>query len=428
MNNKITLLFKGIFWVFTAWLMFGSLPATAQEESHTPFITEGRKNSKKQQKKPYVILISADGFRYDYAKKYQANNILELGKNNVQASSMIPSFPTVTFPNHYTLATGLYPAHHGLVGNSFYDPLKDDSYSMADKEKVRDGSWYGGTPLWVLAEQQRMISASLFWVGSEAAIKGIRPTYYYNYTEKINIPERIKIVMDWLNLPEERRPHFITFYLSEPDHSGHRYGPDAIQTQAAVNRVDSIIFELTKAVETTGLPVNFILVSDHGMTAVDRENAIEIPQFMDRDKFIIPSIGTMVNIHAKDKADVIPLYERLKRQEKDYQVYLKADVPEHFHYGEKDDKMNRLGDVLMIPEWPKVFSNKKPGIGYHGFDPYKVKDMHAIFYAWGPAFKKGIEIPSFENVHIYPLIAEILGLNYTEKIDGRKEVLLPILK
>lgn len=420
--------FKGAFWVFALWILFGHLPAVAQEESHPQLVIEGRKNSKKQQEKPYVILISADGFRHDYAEKYQANNILKLGKEGVQASSMIPSFPSVTFSNHYTLVTGLYPSHHGLVGNRFYDPIKGSSYSMADKEKVGDGSWYGGTPIWVLAEQQRMVTANLFWIGSEAEIKGIRPSYYYNYTEDISIDERIKTVVDWLNLPEDKRPHFITFYLSEPDKSGHWYGPDASETQAAVKMVDSTIYELTKAVETTGLPVNFIFVSDHGMTAVDRENPIPVPEVIDTAKFIMPSIGTMIDLHAKDKADILPLYEKLKKQEKDYKVYLKADMPEHLHYGAKNDKTNRIGDILLLPEWPKVFSNRKPNAGYHGFDPYKVKDMHTVFYAWGPAFKSGIEIPAFESIHVYPLISEILGLNYTEKIDGRKEVLLPILK
>ncbi len=428
MKYMIAVLLRSSFWVLVLWMFFGNMTTPAQEESLHQIITPERKNNEKQQQKPYVILISADGFRHDYAEKYHANTLLELSKNGVKAASMIPSFPSVTFPNHYTLVTGLYPSHHGLVGNSFYDPLKGDSYSMGDKKKVRDSSWYGGTPLWVLAEQQQMISASLFWVGSEAAIKGIRPTYYYQYTEKISIPERIQIVMDWLNLPEETRPHLIMFYLSEPDHAGHRYGPESSQAREAVSMVDSTLNELTKAVATTGLPVNFIFVSDHGMTAVDRENPIEVPLFIDKDKFITRSIGTMMHIHARHKADILPLYETLKKQEKDYQVYLRPDVPPHLHYGAKDDKMHRIGDILMLPEWPRVFTNKKPGIGYHGFDPYKVKDMHAVFYAWGPAFKKGITIPAFENVHIYPLVTEILGLKYKEKIDGKRKVLGPILK
>lgn len=391
-------------------------------------VTAGRKNALEQEQKPYVILISADGFRYDYAEKYHAKNLLRLSRQGIRAAAMIPSFPSVTFPNHYTLATGLYPSHHGLVGNSFYDPAKNESYSMSDKAKVRDSSWYGGTPLWVLAEQQHMLAASLFWVGSEAAEKGIRPTYYYNYNEQIPISRRIQIVKEWLSLPEEKRPHLITFYLSETDHAGHRYGPEAPETKRAVKTVDSVIKALTLAVKSTGLPVNFVFVSDHGMTAVDREHPLAMPAAIDPAKFIIPSSGTMIDLHAKNKADIMPLYEQLKKEEKDYKVYLKTNMPEHFHYGANDDRMNRIGDILVIPEWPKVFSNRKPGAGYHGFDPQQVKDMQATFLAWGPNFKKGLEIPAFENVNVYPMIAELLKLNITDQIDGKKEVLHQALK
>jgi len=386
------------------------------------------KNSIAQQKKPYVILISADGFRHDYAKKYNATNLLALSKDGVQAESMIPSYPSVTFPNHYSIATGLYPVHHGLVNNTFYDKKKDTKYSMGAKDKVRDGSWYGGTPLWVLAEQQQMLAANMFWVGSEAAIKNTRATYYYDFNEKINVTQRIQTIKEWLSLPEERRPHFITFYVSEPDHAGHSYGPEAPETERAVKMVDSIIYKLTETVKSTGLPVNYVFVSDHGMTAVDRENPIPTPKEIDMEKFTIPSSGTMMDIQAKNKADILPLYTELKKVAKDYDVYLKADVPAELHYSAKDDKLDRIGDILLLPHWPKVFSNRKPGAGYHGFEPLKVKDMHATFLAWGPAFKKGVQIPAFENVNVYPLIAQILGLKITEEVDGKKATLQNILK
>jgi predicted AlkP superfamily pyrophosphatase or phosphodiesterase len=391
-------------------------------------IITGRSNSEEQQKKPYVILISADGFRYDYAKKYNAAHLLEMSSNGVQAKAMIPSFPSVTFPNHYTLVTGMYPSHHGLVGNSFYSGDKADQYNMSNKLKVMDGSWYGGTPLWVLAEQQHMLAASLFWVGSEAAIKGIRPTYYYNYTTKISMPERIEIVLNWLKLPEEKRPHLITFYLSEPDHSGHHSGPETPETGKAVRLVDSVVYQLTQAVKTTGLPVNFIFVSDHGMTQVDTANPIPAPKIIDADKFKTTYSSTTLSLYAIDKADIKPMYDALRKSAKDYKVYLKSGMPERLHYGTDDDRMNRIGDILLIPDWPRVFSEKKPGMGHHGFDPRKVKDMQATFMAWGPAFKEQVKIPKFENVHVYPLITNILGLRYTEQIDGKIETLEEVLK
>jgi predicted AlkP superfamily pyrophosphatase or phosphodiesterase len=244
----------------------------------------------------------------------------------------------------------------------------------------------------------------------------------------MDISKRIKAVKDWLQLPEDKRPHLITFYLSDVDHAGHSYGPDAPQTRAAVKYADSVIDQLTEAVQSTGLPVNFVLVSDHGMTAVDTLHPIAMPAVIDTAKFMIQSGGTMVNLYAKDKEAIAPLYTALKKEENGFNVYLKKDVPAVLHYGAKDDKMNRMGDILLLPVWPRVFSNRKPGNGYHGFEPAKVKDMHAIFYAWGPAFKSNMTIPSFENVHVYPLVAGLLGLPYSEKIDGSKKVLQAILK
>lgn len=410
-----------------ALLLMAQSPLRAQTDT-IEHIVKGRKNDASQLKKPYVILISADGFRHDYAEKYQAEHLLKFGKDGVLAKSMIPGYPSVTFPNHYSIVTGMYPAHHGLVNNSFLHEKTGEKYTMGAKAKVRDGKWYGGTPLWVLAEQKQLLSASMFWVGSEAEIKGIRPSYYYDYTEQISVSKRISIIKDWLSLPEDKRPHLITFYLSEPDHAGHSYGPEATQTEKAVKMVDSVIYQLTEALKPLGLPVNYIFVSDHGMTTVDRENPIATPKAIDTAKYIIASSGTLMDIHAKNKTDIIPLYEQLKSNEKDYKVYLKNEMPAHLHYSTSDDRMNRIGDILLIPEWPKVFSNRKPGIGHHGFDPSVVKDMEASFLAWGPAFKKGLKIPSFDNVHVYPLIARILNLPYQEIIDGKIEVLESILK
>ncbi len=197
--------------------------------------------AREQEKKPYVIFISADGFRYDLADKYHATHLLALRAKGVTALSMTPSFPSVTFPNHYSLATGLYPAHHGLVDNTFYDPAKGKGYRINDRAAVTDSSWYGGTPLWVLAEQQKMLSASFFWVGSEAAVDGVRPTYYYLFNDRIPLDTRLKAVKDWLTLPEAERPHLILFYLSQVDHAEHLYGPVSKETEAAVHLVDDCV-------------------------------------------------------------------------------------------------------------------------------------------------------------------------------------------
>jgi predicted AlkP superfamily pyrophosphatase or phosphodiesterase len=392
-------------------------------------IVQGRANAAEQQSKPYVILISADGFRYDYAEKYKATHLLELSNKGVKAASMIPSYPSVTFPNHYTIATGMYPSHHGLVYNQFYDRNRNEGYSIGNRKTVEDGSWYGGIPIWVLAEQQKMITASYFFVGTEAPIQGISPTYWYQFNDKVDIDQRITTVVNWLKLPEEKRPHLITFYLSNTDHAGHEYGPNAPETIDAVRWVDEAIYKLNNAVSELKLPVNFIFLSDHGMTNVDTVSRINPLIGIDTSRFIIRGGGTSMHLYAKEKNDILPTYEKLKANANGYTVYLKDSIPARWNYSSSDDRFGRIGDIFLVPVYPKVIStgNRRISPGAHGYEP-GMMDMHATFYAWGPAFKKGLQIPSFENIHVYPLICRILGLTYTHTIDGDINVLSPILK
>lgn len=395
----------------------------------TQQIIHNRTNSQEQQQKPYVILISADGFRADFTDKYQAKNLRKLSNDGVAASFMQASFPSLTFPNHYSIVTGMYPSHHGLVDNSFYDAQRQESYGMSNKKAVADGSWYGGTPLWVLAEKQQMLSASFYWVASESNIQGTLPTYYYNYNEKIDIDTRIQTVKNWLQLPEDKRPHIITFYFPEVDHEAHTYGPDSKETEEAVHFVDKSIGKLVATVDSLHLPVNFVFVSDHGMTKVENEHPMLLPDAINPDKFIIPRGDALLQLYAKDKKDILPTYEALKKEAKDFDVYLKKNIPSRWHYGKKDDKYNRIGDILLVPHLPKVFgiTGKSTTPGKHGFDP-ALEDMHATFFAWGPAFKAQTKIDGFENVNIYPIISKILGLKYEHKIDGKLKVLDGILK
>jgi predicted AlkP superfamily pyrophosphatase or phosphodiesterase len=415
---------------YFAFLLLLACSLTAFSQADTAqHVIPGRKNSPEQQSKPYVIMISADGFRYDYAQKYNAAHLMELSSGGVKASSMIPSFPSVTFPNHYSMATGLYPSHEGLVNNSFYDRKMNKFYSYKGKTAT-DSVWYGGTPLWVLAEQQQLLSASFYWVGSEAPIKGIYPTYYYKYNEKIAINDRIRTVVNWLKLPAEKRPHLITFYFPQVDHEGHKHGPDSKEVANAVHFIDSAVYELTKAVKTTGLNVNYVFVSDHGMTAPDIGHPISVPAGIDTSKFIVSGDGILVELYAKDPNNIQKTYEQLKKNAtSDYEVYLRVNVPSKLHYGKNDDRYNRIGDILLIPNWPKVFNlyNRKLDPGWHGYDPSTVKDMHATFYAWGPAFKPHTEISAFPNVNIFPMVSDILGLNYTFKVDGTRQLAHEVL-
>jgi predicted AlkP superfamily pyrophosphatase or phosphodiesterase len=407
-------------------LLFFSFTAFAQDT--TQHIIPGRKNSTAQQDKPYVIMISADGFRYDYAEKYKAEHLLALANDGVKAASMIPCFPSVTFPNHYSMVTGLYPSHQGLVQNNFYDRDLKRFYSYKGKT-ASEGIWYGGTPLWVLAEQQQMVSASFYWVGSEADIKGIYPTYYYKYNEKIPVHQRIQTVVNWLEMPADKRPHMITFYFPQVDHEGHKHGPDSREVENAVHFIDSSVYEMTKAVAATGLKVNYVFVSDHGMTTPDIEHTLPLPAIVDTSKFMVSGDGIMVELYAKDPDNIQKTYEDLKKVADGYDVYLRVNMPAHYHYSKTDDWHNRIGDILLIPKWPKIFKLGKYNIdpGAHGYDPSVVKDMNATFYAWGPAFKPHTEISAFSNVDLYPMITRMLGLDYTERIDGSKHLANEIL-
>lgn len=414
-----------IYWLFFLLNIYAAL--TAQDTAQ--HIEPGRRNTAAQINKPYVILISADGFCYDYAEKFNAGNLLSLSSTGVRAESMIPVFPSKTFPNHYSIATGMYPAHHGLVHNEFYDRKKGETYKISSRKAVEDAGWYGGTPLWVLAEKQGMLSASYFFVGAEAPVQQTHPTYWYSYNTKTMIDKRINRVIDWLSLPEEIRPHFISFYFSETDDAGHRYGPNAAKTDSAVQFVDRAIGVLVEKVSALGLPVNFIFLADHGMGAIDTTSRVNIYGLFDTAGFVIRGGSSSLNLYAKNASDILPAYHSLKSAEKGFTAYLKRDIPANWHYSHSDDTYNRIGDILVAANFPKVLGNSNMHMsqGDHGFPP-ELKEMHAVFYAWGPQIKKGKTIASFENIHVYPLVCRLLNLKLPEHVDGDERLVKEVMK
>lgn len=396
-------------------------------------VVPNRKNTDASLTKPYVILISADGFRYDYAKKYNAKNILKLSIKGVSAKAMIPSYPSITGPNHYTMITGLFPSHTGFVDNYFYDKKRNDLFGMSMQSKISDGSWLGGTPLWSLAEKQGTLAASLFWVASNSDAGGTRPTYYYQYHEKFTADEKINIVLNWLKLPEDKRPHLITFYFPEVDKNGHLYGTESPELREAVEFVDDAVGKLIQKVNELKLPnVNFIFVSDHGMIDVDLENPLEIPEILlDKSRFTYFNAQTLLRVMVKNEAEVKQVYRELKKNKTgDYQVYLTNKFPAKLHYRTSDDRFGRIGQILLVPNAPKVFleSGSKKTPGKHGYDPFKILEMRATFAASGPAFKEGKKIGKFRNVNLYPMVAEILGLKVSHTIDGSPKTAKKVLK
>lgn len=420
---------KNMFQKLSSLLLTAIIVSCLHAQDTTQKVIEGRRNDKSQINKPYVILISADGFRSDFTELYDATFLKTIAHKGVRANFMTPSFPSLTFPNHYSIVTGMYPAHHGLVDNTYFDKASGEEYRMGNKKMVGEGKWYGGTPLWVLAEKQKMLSASFYWVASEADIQNTRPTYYYVYNEKIDIATRIKAVKNWLSLPEEQRPHMITFYFPQVDHEAHTYGPNDAHVAEAVKFVDSSVNALQAELATLHLPINYIFVSDHGMTKVDNEKTMSMPAAIDTAAFRVPWGDALIHLYAKDKAKIEPTYEALKK-DTSISVYKLDETPNYWHYKTSDDKYNRLGDLIVVPHLPKVFnfSTRKTTPGKHGFDNHTT-DMRATFMAWGPAFKTGLRIDDFENVNVYPLVAHILGLKIDEKlIDGKLEILKKTLK
>ncbi|SFJ72346.1 Predicted pyrophosphatase or phosphodiesterase, AlkP superfamily [Myroides guanonis] len=397
------------------------------QDIENQIVVEKRFNSKQQLNKPYVILISADGFRYDYIEKYNAEFLKRISKKGVRSLALIPSFPSVTFPNHYSIVTGLYPSHHGLVGNNMIDVKSGERYSLRNKKAIVNPKWYGGTPIWVLAEQNNMLTACYYWPGSEAPIKGFLPTYFYKYSETTPIDDRINEVKEWLLLPEDRRPHLITFYMPEVDHAGHTYGPDSSETETAVRFVDESLKKLNEVVSKLDLPVYFVFVSDHGMNAVDQANPIIFPIKVDENKVDIVSNGTYISVFVKDKKDVLSFYNLIKSgQNNQFEVYLKENIPSHLHFDAKEDRYARIGDIVLLAKAPYLFSNGKPIPGAHGYDPYEVENMNATFLVWGNSVKPKI-IDKVENIHIYPLLAKMLGLEVNEQIDGDERLIDLIL-
>lgn len=385
-------------------------------------IKQYRKNGEWAKTQPYLILLSIDGFRYDYAHKFGATNLLSLAEEGASAERMIPCFPSKTFPNHYSIVTGQYPGTHGIVSNEFFSRSKNEWYAIQRKEAVQDSSWYGGVPLWVLAEQNKMNAASLFWVGSEAPIGGLMPTYSYSYDGSVPNEYRIRQIIDWLKLPAEERPHLVLGYFSLVDDVGHRYGPDHPETKRAVLEIDSLIGQLRASLSDLDLPVHLVLVSDHGMSSIS--HGLVLPDMVELgDAEVSYSFPPM--IYQDDQQEVDRMYYQLLKHDL-LEVYKKDNLPNYLNFKNDD----AIGDLVVITKAPTVVlpSPRPVSGGTHGFDPFTNEEMGAIFYASGPLIKPGVVLSPFENIHLYPFIAQILGLPVPSEVEGSLDALSPILK
>lgn len=369
----------------------------------------------------YVVMLSMDGFRWDYAQRVETPNLDYIASRGVVSEYSKPAFPSKTFPNHYSMATGLYPDNHGIVDNNFYCPELKLVYRLGDRTAVENGAFYKGEPIWVTAEKQNVTTASFYWVGSEAPVQGIQPTYWKRYSNEPAFEARIDTVVYWLNLPETRRPRLVTFYFDEPDHQGHNTGPDSPEIDQLVMRLDSLVGVLVQKLKI--LPhyaqINLIVTSDHGMTELSPERYVDIAAHTPRNWYERTHGGNPVMSLWPREGMLDSAYAILSRVENIY-VWKKQDVPARLNYGTS----KRLGELIVLADstwsigWGAPTGSYYTG-GGHGWDNAQ-KDMHTIFYAMGPAFKQGHYHAPIEVVDLYPLIARILGLK-PAPVDGKLE-------
>ena len=366
----------------------------------------------------YTVILSLDGFRYDYTQLYETPELDKIEKNGVSAI-MSPSFPASTFPNHYTLATGLVPDNTGIVNNVFWVEEKEKEFRMNDPEMRNNPVYYGGEPIWITAQKQGVITGNLYWVGSDIPIKGTHPNYYKIYDQKprLTFEERIDTIVAWLELPIEKRPRLIMAYIEEPDGVGHKFGPVSPHVGKQVAYLDSLVGDMIDKINRLPISdkVNIIVTSDHGMAAIDNENKfIKSDELINPDWYERMTGTTPTSIFTKPgfRDSVIMKVNNTPG----IKAYDKDSLPKHLNYG----KNKRLGDVIVIPDCGWHFDTKPKNVmGAHGFDPSN-PEMKVIFRATGPDFKNGYKSEPFINVDIYVLLAKLLGIT-PEKVDGKVE-------
>jgi predicted AlkP superfamily pyrophosphatase or phosphodiesterase len=303
--------------------------------------------------------------------------------------------------------TGLYPEHHGIVSNTMKDSLLG-SFTLRNRAAVEDPRWWGGEPIWATAVKQGQRAASFFWVGSEAPVGGVRPTYYKLFDPSVPNADRVRQVLEWLSLPPDSAPRLITLYLGDVDDAGHEFGPGARETDAAIGRVDSAIGALVNGLEQRRLGdrVNLIVVSDHGMAEVRPDHLIYLEDVVDIKRADVVELGAVLSLAPRPGAEA-EVYRRLARTPH-LRVYHKEEIPAAFHYRAN----SRIQPIVAVADEGWIVTSKESGgrpRGMHGYPP-DLPSMRALFVASGPAFRSGAVVEPFQNIHLYSLLARILEL------------------
>ncbi len=410
-----------------------ALPLRGAKQHAPPVVVEtgNPDNRPEQTAKPYVVLVSLDGFRPDYAGVYGAPHLQAMAREGASASEgMLPAYPASSIVNQYTLVTGLYAGHHGIVANRFYDPVRKQRYDGYDADLRADGSWYRGIPLWAVAEQQGIRTATVSWAGSEAKIAGQRPSYYTRFDQSVADEARVDQALAWLKLPDARRPHLIVVALSGVTRAALAYGPESPEAREAVHRADALVGSLRSRLSALHLPVDLLVVSDCGLAA-RQGDWIDLEQYLDLGD--APTERALLYPATEEAAAAA--YRKLRIVSDKFMVYRRDRTPPALHYGNDP----RIGDPVIVPTGPYAIRAHKPAAGtpnhgsgdslpkaVEGADAHTVPQMRAIFYAAGPDIHSGVTLRPFDNVNVFPLIAEILKLD-APATDGSIGVLEPVL-
>lgn len=366
---------------------------------------------------PTLILVSFDGWRWDYHTRVPAAHLRSLMARGVRAGGLVPSFPSKTFPNHYTIVTGLYPGHHGIVGNAMRDPRTRRLFTMQARDEVGDAMWWGGDPIWNAVQRGGRRAAAMFWPGSEAPIGGMRPAFWEVYDHGRPNERRVDQVLAWLDLPPAERPAFITLYMSDADSAGHGFGPDSPELVRALERLDSALGRLLRGLEARRLlhTTNIIVTADHGMAETSRQRVIVV------DDLVAPADGEIVDLNPTLAIWPRPgredtLYRKLIAAHPRLSVYRRAETPDHWHLRAHERVPPIVGvadegwSVLRRANVSEAFARSIRRVGgNHGYDPH-VKSMQSLFVAAGPAFRQGVTVPAFENVHVYQTMCVALAV------------------
>lgn len=376
-----------------------------------------------------ILLVSLDGFRADFLEIGITPNLSRIAREGVRARWMTPAYPTLTFPNHYSIVTGLVPDHHGIVHNTMRDP-ELGGFKLSDRAAVGDGRWWGGEPIWVGAAKAGLPSATLFWPGSEAAIDGVRPTRWRHFDAGMALEARVDTIVGWLSEPDATRPRIATLYFETIDHEAHAHGPESPQAREAVRIVDAAIGRLLAGLDAAGRldRTDLIVVSDHGMATVPPGQALAVEEVVSREEAAVVTIGQVVGIAPRPGFEA-RVERRLLGPHEAYDCWRKDELPARWRYG-SHPRIPRL--VCQMREgWdavPREAIAKRPdhARGSHGYDP-ALPSMRALFVARGPSFQRGVVLEPFDNVDVYPLLARLLGIPPAPN-DGDIAPLLPALR